>query len=115
MERKIKKGILGLIVVIIICLINNVSYSALNNNPMLKAIKINGEDINPEFEMFTTEYVVTVGENIENVTVEGIPDDSNAKVEVVGEKKLKEGRNVFEIRVTAEDRNSRRNIFCLYN
>ena len=36
---------------------------AKNNNPMLKAIKINGIDIEPTFDMLTTEYVVNVDNN----------------------------------------------------
>ncbi len=31
---------------------------------MLKEIKINGVDIDPAFEMFTTEYVVNVDSNV---------------------------------------------------
>lgn len=76
---------------------------AKNNNPMLKDIKINEKSIEPEFQMFTTEYVLTVGEEIEEVKIEPILDDENATVEVKGDTTLKTGRNEFEIQVTAED------------
>lgn len=74
-----------------------------NNDPMLKGIKINGVDINPTFEMFTTEYVVNVDSNVTTAKIEAIPDDSNAKVKILGDENLKDGRNVFEINVTAEN------------
>ena len=84
--------------------ISNVNATdAKNNNPMLKAIKINGIDIEPTFDMLTTEYVVNVDNSVEKVVIEAIPDDSKAKVNVVGDKNLKEGRNVFEINVVAEN------------
>ncbi len=40
---------------------------------------------------------------LKKVVIEAIPDDSKAKVNVVGDKNLKEGRNVFEINVVAEN------------
>ncbi len=53
--------------------------------------------------MFTTEYVVNVDSNVTTAKIEAIPDDSNAKVKISGDKNFKkEGRNVFEINVTAE-------------
>ena len=100
-----KKSILigMLIITLLIGLLPTVYAETRNNNPMLKGIKINGIDIQPTFEMFTTEYVVTVGNDVEQANIEGIPDDENATVEVIGDKNLKEGRNEFEIKVTAEN------------
>ena len=100
-----KKSILifMLIIALLIGLLPIAYAETRNNNPMLKGIKINGIDIQPTFEMFTTEYVVTVGNDVEQVEIEGIPDDENATVEVIGDNNLKEGRNEFEIKVTAEN------------
>lgn len=53
--------------------------------------------------MLTTEYVVNVDNSVEKVEIEAIPDDSKAEVNVIGDKNLKEGRNVFEINVVAEN------------
>lgn len=82
-----------------------------NNNPMLKDIKINGNSIEPKFQMFTTEYIITVGEEIEKIEVEGIPDDEKAKVEIKGDTTLKSGRNEIEIQVTAEDGQAKQSYF----
>ncbi len=76
-----------------------------------KKIKINGVDIDPAFEMFTTEYVVNVDSNVTTAKIEAIPDDSNAKVKISGDKNLKEGRNVFEINVTAENGKDKQNYY----
>lgn len=92
-----------LIIALLIALLPITYAETRNNNPMLKGIKINGIDIQPTFEMFTTEYVVTVGDDVEQANIEGIPDDENATVEVIGDKNLKKGRNEFEIKVTAEN------------
>ena len=92
-----------LIIALLIALLPMTYAETRNNNPMLKGIKMNGIDIQPTFEMFTTEYVVTVGDDVEQANIEGIPDDENATVEVIGDKNLKEGRNEFEIKVTAEN------------
>ena len=82
-----------------------------NNDPMLKAIKINGEDIEPKFDMFTTEYVIIVDDNVEEINIEAIPDDENAQVQGIGNKQLKTGRNEFEIKVTAEDEISKQSYY----
>lgn len=82
-----------------------------NNNPMLKEIKIDGYEIEPKFQMFTTEYVVTVGEEVEQIKVEAIPDDEKATVEIKGDTTLHAGRNEIEIQVTAEDGQAKENYF----
>lgn len=82
-----------------------------SNNPMLKDIKIDGKSIEPKFEMFTTEYVVTVGEEVERIEVEAVPDDEKAKVELKGNTDLKPGRNEIEIQVTAEDGEAKKSYF----
>ena len=75
-----------------------------NNDPMLKDIKINGEEIKPSFEMFTTEYIVQVSEETTSIQIEAIPDDENASVEIIGDTdNLAMGRNQIEVKVTAEN------------
>ena len=104
--------IMAMIVFLNFCQINIANAAdEKNNDPMLKEIKINGVDIDPAFEMFTTEYVVNVDSNVTTAKIEAIPDDSNAKVKISGDKNLKEGRNVFEINVTAENGKDKQNYY----
>ena len=106
----IKKISAKIIVILVFIFISSLIFISIvnandskNNDPMLKAIKINGKDIEPDFEMFTTEYIVVVDESVKQAKIQAIPDDSNAKVKILGEENLKEGKNEFEIQVTAED------------
>lgn len=99
------------IIILMILQFTTVNAADKSNNPMLKGIKINGNEIELAFEMFTTEYVITVGEDVEKVEIEATPDDANATVEIVGDTNLKPGRNVIEIRVTAEDGQAKQSYF----
>ena len=110
--NKLKNLVIILIAsIIIIMQFSIVNAVAKNNNPMLKEIKINGKDIEPQFEMFTTEYVLTIDEEIEKINVEAIPDDEKASVEIKGDTNLKLGRNEIEIQVTAEDGRAKQSYF----
>lgn len=106
-----KKMITSIIMVIALWQCSVVSAVALNNNPMLKDIKIDGQSMEPKFEMFTTQYVLTVGEETKKIEVEPIPDDENAKVEIKGNTTLQKGRNQIEIEVTAEDGQAKQSYF----
>ncbi len=71
-KENVKKNTMKKIIFIMIIImfnsfqISNVNATdAKNNNPMLKAIKINGIDIEPTFDMLTTEYVVNVDNSVE--------------------------------------------------
>ncbi len=101
------------IVALIIILIKSSMVFAVmpSNNPMLRDIKIDGRSIEPKFEMFTTEYVITVGEEVEKIEIEAIPDDEKAKVEINGNTDLKSGRNEIEIQVIAEDGEAKKSYF----
>lgn len=114
MKRRVFIKILSVIIIFLtIIILKNINSNATigNNNPMLKGIKINGEDIEPKFEMFTTEYVTTVDNETNQANIKAIPDDANAKVEVIGNEDLREGRNEFEIKVTAEDGETKQSYF----
>ncbi|MCI8443821.1 MAG: cadherin-like beta sandwich domain-containing protein [Clostridia bacterium] len=110
-KNKLKIGII--IVVLLFFTITPISVvnAAKNNNPMLKNIKIKGYNMEPIFEMFTTEYLVTVGENVEKIEIEATPDDKNATVKVEGNTNLKLGRNKIEIKVTAENGQAKQSYF----
>lgn len=74
-----------------------------NNNPLLRDIKIDGQAIEPQFDQFITDYVITIGEDKDKIDIEVITDDPNATAEILGDTNLKTGVNNFEIKVTAED------------
>lgn len=112
MKKNISRFYLIILIMIFVILqFSIVTAETKNNNPMLKAIMINGRDIEPEFEMFTTEYVITVGESVDEVNIKAIPDDENATIEILGNTKLKLGRNKIEIKVTAEDGQAKQSYF----
>ena len=98
-------------IIFILAQFSNVNATAKNNNPMLKDIKINGYSIEPKFEMFTTEYVLTVEEEVDKVEIEAIPDDEKARVEIKGNTTLEFGRNEIEIQVTAENGQAKQSYF----
>ena len=99
MENKLK--VIILIVIIAIMPIIPSYAETRNNNPLLKQLIIDGEELN-EFEQFTTEYVFATEK--EEVKIKAIPEDENANVEVIGNTKLEYGVNNIEVKVTAEDK-----------
>ncbi len=104
MQNCIKVNVFFIIILVLISLIVPVNAEALNNNPMLENILINGSEIEPAFDMFTTEYVITVSEETTSIQIEAIPDDENATVEIIGDiDNLSIGRNEIEILVIAEN------------
>ncbi len=104
LQNSIKIFLLLMIMVFMMGQLVVVKAETKNNNPMLKDIKIDGNEIEPTFEMFTTEYIVQVPEETTQIQIEAIPDDENANVEIIGNtENLEIGRNEIEIKVTAED------------
>ena len=104
LQNSIKIFLLLMIMVFMMGQLVVVKAETKNNNPMLKDIKIDGNEIEPTFEMFTTEYIVQVPEKTTQIQIEAIPDDENANVEIIGNtENLEIGRNEIEIKVTAED------------
>ena len=104
LQNSIKTFLLLMIMVFMMGQLVVVKAETKNNNPMLKDIKIDGNEIEPTFEMFTTEYIVQVPEETTQIQIEAIPDDENANVEIIGNtENLEIGRNEIEIKVTAED------------
>lgn len=102
MKRKI--CVVILLVIALVGLYNcKVEAVMKNNNPLLIDLTVDGETVKPEFDQFITDYVMAVNNSKEEVKIEAVTDDPNAKYEVKGDTKLKEGVNNFEIKVTAED------------
>lgn len=69
----------------------------------LSALSIAEGQISPEFNKDIKEYSSTVLYEVLELNVTATPNDSKAKVEIIGNKDLQEGENILTIRVTAED------------
>lgn len=69
----------------------------------LSALSIEGGQISPEFNKDVKEYALKVPYEVVELNVTAKPNDSKAKVEVIGNKDLQEGENILTVRVTAED------------
>ena len=78
------------------------SSSKTSSNANLSNLGIRPYDFSG-FRYATTKYEVTVPANIESVEVYAQAQDSKAKVSGTGTKELKEGENIAEVTVTAED------------
>ena len=72
-----------------------------NNNPLLREIKIDGQDPEEGFDQFKSDYVMATDKD--KVKIDAVPDDPNAKVEIKGNTNLNVGNNDIEVKVTAED------------
>lgn len=77
----------------------NLEVSVLSNNNNLKSISINKEELK-NFSANTLKYDLEV-EN-EKMTLSALAEDENAKIDGLGEKELKYGKNTFEIKVTSQ-------------
>ena len=102
MSKRIKIILSVMTIIIIACaffLKTEAEYR--NNNQLLREIFINGEEIEPKFDQFVTEYVIA--EEGTNIQIEPITDDPNATYQLIGNTNLKDGLNRIEIKVTAED------------
>lgn len=98
------------VLLLIICLYGayNVNAEFQNNNPLLKSLKVNVGEITPVFDCTVTEYELILSEEINEIEVEAIPDDGNAKVYITGNRYLMEGVNRIYIEVIAEDGNTKK-------
>lgn len=70
-------------------------------NANLENLAIENVTLTPEFENQTTNYEITVENNLENLNILAIPENEKAHVKVEGEKDLKVGENLVNITVTA--------------
>lgn len=69
----------------------------------LEIMRLNQEGVNPNFDKNIKEYYLIVDEDIQNIDITAIAANKNAKVDVSGNKNLKEGLNEIKISVTSED------------
>ena len=73
------------------------------NSTQLKSLRLNVEGIVPDFETDIYDYSLTLPEQlkeIKDIEVQTIAENENAKIEVSGNKNLKDGLNIVKVVVT---------------
>ena len=66
-------------------------------------MKIGEYELAPNFSPDTINYAFEYPQNLESLDIEAIPENQNAKVEIIGNENLKEVTQNIQIKVTAED------------
>jgi len=74
-----------------------------SSNANLKNMILSVEGLTPAFSKDITNYSLTVGENVNEIKVNGSVEHSRASYSVTGNTNLKDGENVVTVKVTAED------------
>lgn len=82
----------------------NNNTSSVSKNANLKELHLNVEGLSPRFNKNTTNYSIIVGDNVDSITVNAVPEDSNASVNITGNTNLAVGVNKINIKVTAPDK-----------
>lgn len=82
----------------------NNNTSSVSKNANLKELHLDVEGLSPRFNKNTTNYSIVVGDNVDSIVVNAIPEDSNASVNVTGNTGLAVGVNKINIKVTAPDK-----------
>lgn len=75
----------------------------------LKSLKINGYALNETFKASTLKYTANIPYEIDTITVEANPEDSNANVTVSGTKNLKVGENT--VTITVKDNSGKSKVY----
>lgn len=83
----------------------NVTKSDKKSNNYLKSIKLSSGTI--EFKKDTLEYKVSVLNEVEEMKITANVEDNSAKVQVIGNKNLVVGENIYTIQVVAENESIR--------
>lgn len=79
-------------------------YSSNNN---LKSLEVEGYTLTPEFSKDTLEYSIEVPNGTGNVVISATKEDNSATISGVGDIKVNEGTNKLEIKVQAENGNTK--------
>ena len=83
----------------------------LNNNAKLGTFRAGENRLSPKFHSDTPNYAFNVENDVDQIDIEAIPEDGNARVTVTrpeSPRSLNVGNNTFNITVTAEDPDSTR-------
>jgi len=78
----------------------NVTRNSESSGTTLDKIDINNGDISPKFDPNTLEYEVKVDGDTDELDISTVAHDKDSKVEIIGNKNLKEGHNTVLIKVT---------------
>lgn len=76
-----------------------------SQDPTLKSLSINGENITPKFSSLITSYSAVI--NSDKIVINAAANDNSATVTGTGEKTLEYGENNFTIKVTLKDGSSK--------
>ena len=72
-------------------------------NTNLETLAIENVLLYPPFDNSVTQYRAEVGNGVSNLNILAVPENENAKVEVIGKDDLKEGENSVSVVATAQD------------
>ncbi len=74
-----------------------------STNNALKSLSVEGQSISPDFDANTTDYKLSVTNEVKSIDIKATAADSKSKVTGTGKKDLQIGNNKFDIVVTAEN------------
>lgn len=97
------KYIISICLVLILTTVSCVYAYDVNNRALLKDLRLSQDGISPQFLPSQKNYSIFLKETTNNLDIEAIPEDSNAKVVVQGNTNLKSGDNKITINVTADN------------
>ena len=83
----------------------NITRSQISSNNYLKSLTLSSGTMS--FSQSTYEYNVNVVYDVSTITIDAVPVDASATVEVVGDKNLVVGENMILVVVTAENNSTR--------
>lgn len=78
-----------------------------STNKALKSLAVEPAGLDPEFNKDTTNYTLTVEQDVTSLKINAEAEDEKAKVSISGNENLQEGDNTVKIVVTAEDGTAR--------
>lgn len=80
----------------------------------LKSLSVSKGVLSPSFNKDTLNYKVEVDNEVDSITIKASKHESHQKITGTGEKKLSEGNNKIEIKVTAQKGNTKTYIVNVY-
>ncbi len=86
----------------------------LDKDSTLKGLTVSNGTLSPTFSTGNSTYTLEVGDTVDSIDVNAIPNSDKAKVEVTGNTNLKTGFNAVEVTVTAEDGSKSKYIINVY-
>lgn len=75
-----------------------------SDNTDLGILRLNHEGITPEFNKDIKEYYFITKNNIKNLEITAIPENSRSNLTITGNDNLKMGENTIEIKIESEDK-----------